>query len=49
MSLCVLLWKTLDCMLTSITMINPVVPKLPIEELMKVNFRRLTTSHHGDL
>lgn len=26
-----------------------VVPRLPIEELMKVNFRRLTTSHHGDL
>lgn len=22
---------------------------LPIEELMKANFRRLTTSHHGDL
>lgn len=29
--------------------INPVVPRLPIEELMKVNLRRLTTSHHGDL
>lgn len=32
-----------------ITVINKVVPRLPIEELMKVNFRRLTTSHHGDL
>lgn len=32
-----------------ITTLDTVIPRLPIEELMKVNFRRLTTSHHGDL
>jgi len=25
------------------------IPTLPMEEVMKVNFSRLTTSHHGEI